>query len=499
MSKIVVIGAGVGGMATASRLAKAGHKVAIYESSDRTGGKCRTEWINGFAFDTGPSLLTLPAVYKDFFLKTGKRLENVLQISSVDPAFSYHFADGKKVQFSNLAHHKTRAAISAAFGEASGDDWHKIMRRAERMWSASRVQFVESELRSIFSLLKSKSIFRDLIEIAPFTSLRKLTNRYTNSPYILKIIDRYATYTGSDPRKVPAVLLTIAFVEEAFGAWHLKGGIGKLSEALEQRCRDLGVKIYLNQPVREILHQSEKVSGVLLKNGEQISAEIVVTNADSEITYSKLLPNKPKVTRKARRNLTKSKPSLSGFSLLIGLKPDLTGKVQLSHHNVYFPDNYDDEFDAIFMRNEPAPDPAIYICAPKDETMVKNPGEESWFVLVNAPRHEPGIGFDWKKPGVKESYAQLILDKMTERGLDIRERIVLMEIRTPADLEERVNAPGGSIYGTSSNGARSAFLRAKNRSPLAGLYCVGGSAHPGGGLPLVGISAEIVADAIGKA
>ena len=131
--------------------------------------------------------------------------------------------------------------------------------------------------------------------------------------------------------------------------------------------------------------------------------------------------------------------------------------------------------------------------------MVKNPGEESWFVLVNAPRHEPGIGFDWKKPGVKESYAQLILDKMMERGLDIRERIVLMEIRTPADLEERVNAPGGSIYGTSSNGARSAFLRAKNRSPLAGLYCVGGSAHPGGGLPLVGISAEIVAEAIGKA
>jgi phytoene dehydrogenase-like protein len=190
-------------------------------------------------------------VYKDFFLKTGKRLENVLQISPVDPAFSYHFADGKKVQFSNLAHHKTRAAISAAFGQVAGDDWHKIMRRAERMWSASRVQFVESELLSIFNLLKSKSIFRDLIEIAPFTSLRKLINRYTDSPYILKIIDRYATYTGSDPRKVPAVLLTIAFVEEAFGAWHLKGGIGKLSEALEQRCRDLGVEIYLNQPVRE--------------------------------------------------------------------------------------------------------------------------------------------------------------------------------------------------------------------------------------------------------
>jgi len=499
MSKVLVIGAGVGGMTAAARLAKSGHKVAIYEASARTGGKCRTEWINGFAFDTGPSLLTLPAVYKDFFLKTGKRLEHVLNIIPVDPAFSYRFADGKEVIFSNLSHHKTRDAIVAAFGESAGNDWHKIMSRAERMWSASRVQFVESELKSVFHLLKSKSLITDLIEIAPFTSLRKLTNRYTNSPYIRKIIDRYATYTGSDPRRVPAVLLTIAFVEEAFGAWHLKGGIGKLSEALEERCRDLGVEIFLDTPVAEILHQKNQVTGILLKNGTQITADIVVANADSEIIYSKLLPNKPKVTQKARRNLAKSIPSLSGFSLLIGLKADTSGGPSLSHHSVLFPENYDDEFDAIFKRKEPVPDPAIYICAPKDETMVQNPGDESIFVLVNAPRHEPEGGCDWNKPGLKESYAQLIIKKLAERNVDIRERISVMEIRTPADLEQSVNAPGGSIYGTSSNGARSAFRRAKNRSPLKGLYCVGGSAHPGGGLPLVGISAEIVANAIGKA
>jgi phytoene dehydrogenase-like protein len=128
--------------------------------------------------------------------------------------------------------------------------------------------------------------------------------------------------------------------------------------------------------------------------------------------------------------------------------------------------------------------------------MLTSKDTEGWFVLINAPRHEPESGFDWNKTGVKEEYANHVLDLMEKRGLQVRSRLVSMEIRTPADLERSVNAPGGSIYGTSSNGARSAFLRAKNRSPIKNLFCVGGSAHPGGGLPLVGISAEIVATAV---
>jgi len=168
----------------------------------------------------------------------------------------------------------------------------------------------------------------------------------------------------------------------------------------------------------------------------------------------------------------------------------------LSHHTVFFPEDYDDEFDAIFQRKEPVPDPAIYICNPQDPLMVKKENSESWFVLINAPRHEPESGCDWTSPGLKEKYADHIINLMESKGLQIRSRLEVLEIRTPADLESQTNAPGGSIYGTSSNGARSAFNRAKNRSPLTGLYCVGGSAHPGGGLPLVGLSAEIVAEAI---
>ncbi|MBU3692180.1 MAG: FAD-dependent oxidoreductase, partial [Candidatus Nanopelagicaceae bacterium] len=193
--RIIIIGAGMGGLATAARLAKRGHQVQIFEATNFVGGKCRTEWIEGFAFDTGPSLLTLPAVYRDLFLKTGKRIEHLLNIKPVDPAFTYIFHDGAKVVFPNLSHNNTVAAISAAFGDQAGQEWHQLLSRAEKMWDASRESFIESELKSPLQILKRKSFLKDLMTIAPTTSLRKLTTQHTNNPYLRKIIDRYATYT----------------------------------------------------------------------------------------------------------------------------------------------------------------------------------------------------------------------------------------------------------------------------------------------------------------
>ena len=497
MSKVIVIGAGVGGMSAAARLAKAGHDVTVFESNDRTGGKCQTRWVGDYAFDIGPSLLTLPAVYRDLFLKTGKRIEHVLDIKPVDPAFEYNFADGVQIVFPNLSLKGICDSIEQKLGEEAGDQWHNLMQRAEHMWDASRGPFVESELKSIGSLIAKKGFLKDLRMISPLTSLRTLTSKYTKNPYLQKIVDRYATYSGSDPRKVPAVLLTIAFVETSFGAWHIKGGIGQLSVALENRCRELGVKFELNSPVTRITHQGSRATGVEV-NDRIIEADFVVANADAELVYNKLLPANLSAVKSERRKLASASKSLAGFSLLLGLdNSKLSGSApEMKHHNVYFPEDYDAEFDDIFQRKVPVNDPTIYICAPNDSDMVKGSNKEAWFVLVNAPRHEPGAGWDWNKGSAE--YAAKIIAKLDALGLKVSERLDVMEFSTPADLESSVGAPGGSIYGTSSNGARSAFLRAKNTSPLKNLYCVGGSAHPGGGLPLVGISAEIVAEAIGR-
>ena len=497
MAKISVVGAGIGGMSAAARLAKQGHQVTVFENSDQSGGKCRTEWFGDYAFDTGPSLLTLPAVFRDLFLKTGKRIEHVLEISPVDPAFNYNFADGSKVTFPNLSNPKTYLEIEKSFGISASNSWRQIIERSEKMWEASRDSFIESELTSIWPLLLRRNLINQINQISPFTSLRSLSEKLNLDPHLKMIIDRYATYTGSDPRSAPAVLLTIAFVESTFGAWHIKGGIGQLSIALEQRCRDLGVDFQFKSLVTKILVERNKVEGVVLSDGKVVKSDLVVSNSDAEYTFNSLIGNEVSSARGERRKLKSATKSLAGFSLLLGLDNKKSKPVDVKHHNVYFPENYDLEFDQIFTQKVPVTDPTIYFCAPKDSSMVKGADKEAWFVLVNAPRHEPESGWDWKDGG--QEYAQKIISKMDDLGLNVTNRLDFMEYRTPADLENYAMAPGGSIYGTSSNSPVSAFLRARNRSKVKGLFCVGGSAHPGGGLPLVGISAEIVAKAIGKA
>ena len=497
MAKISVIGAGIGGMSAAARLAKQGHQVTVFENSDQSGGKCRTEWFGDYAFDTGPSLLTLPAVFRDLFLKTGKRIEHVLDISPVDPAFNYNFADGSKVTFPNLSNPKTYKEIEKSFGISASESWRQIIDRSEKMWEASRDSFIESELTSIWPLLLRKNLINQINQISPFTSLRGLSEKLKLDPHLKMIIDRYATYTGSDPRSAPAVLLTIAFVESTFGAWHVKGGIGQLSVALEQRCRDLGVDFQFKSLVTKILVERNKVEGLVLNDGKVVHSDLVVSNSDAEYTFNSLIDKEVTSARSERKKLKAATKSLAGFSLLLGLDNSKSKSVEINHHNVYFPENYDLEFDQIFTQKVPVTDPTIYLCAPTDSSMVRGADKEAWFVLVNAPRHEPESGWDWKHGG--QEYAQKIINKMDNLGLNVTNRLDFMEYRTPADLEKYAMAPGGSIYGTSSNSPVSAFLRARNRSKVKGLFCVGGSAHPGGGLPLVGISAEIVAKAIGKA
>lgn len=488
---IVVIGAGMGGMTAAARLARVGHSVTILEASDHTGGKCRTEWIGRYAFDTGPTLLTIPAVYRDFFARTGKHLGQILTLEEVNPSFDYRFADGTSVQFANLSRKETLSAITQSYGAQVATEWDALLQRAERMWDISREPFVEKELKSPLTLLKRRHLIRDFKTIAPHATLRDFA---LSSPHLSKILDRYATYSGSDPRKAPAVLSTIAFIEEAFGAWHIKGGIGKLAQAAEERCRTLGVTVRLNTAVREVILKKGRAVGVRLADNSTIAADIVISNADASLTYNSLIHSQSRAIRRVRKQLKSIQPSLAGFSILLGLRPGFS----LQHHTILFPDNYDAEFESIFDKKIPVEQPAIYLCAPDDSEMVKADGHRSVGILVNAPIHslDPSEGFDWSNQDFARTYAASIIDQVEARGIAIREFIDVMEIRTPLDLQNSALAPGGAIYGTSSNGPRAAFLRARNRSPIKNLYLVGGSAHPGGGLPLVGLGGEMIYDAI---
>ena len=498
MARVVVIGAGMGGMAVAARLAVKRHQVTVVEQAPTYGGKLGTYEQDGFVFDTGPSLVTLPAVYRDLFLKTGGALEDAIDLQDLEPAFGYRFADGTTMDMPGVDTARCARAMGEALGGTAEQDWRAYMGRAADMWQVTRRPFLEAELTRVRDLLPLARNLSDVRTVAPFTSLRSVASSYLSDPRLRMLADRYATYSGSDPRRAPAALATIPYVEQTFGAYHVGGGVRRLADALHARTLERGVDYRFESDVTEVITTSTGVSGVRLADGEVLDADIVVANADATHLYRDLVHDRRGAD--ALRRLRRATPSLSGFVLLLAVRGRTKG---LRHHNVWFPTDYDAEFDAIFGRDAgPVDDPTVYVCAPDDPLMRPDAEHESWFVLVNAPRHgtngERGT-VDWTAPGLAESYRDRVLAVMAARGFDVRDRLLWSQVRTPADLERDTRAPGGAIYGTSSNGARAAFLRPANRSPVPGLFLVGGSAHPGGGLPLVGMSADLVAGLIGRA
>jgi phytoene desaturase len=295
------------------------------------------------------------------------------------------------------------------------------------------------------------------------------------------VLDRYATYAGADPRRAPAALVAIPYAELTFGGWYLPGGLGTLADALLDQCTGTGVAVHCGAPVERITTSGGAVSGVQLADGQRIPADLVVANADALAVYRDLLPIPGQAARLSDR-------SLAGFVLLLAVRGRTDG---LAHHTVFFPPDYDAEFDAIFRDGAPVTDPTVFVTVAADPE-VRPEGYESWFVLVNAPPH--GV-VDWTASGFADRYADQVLATLARRGVEVRDRLVFREVRTPADLAAATRTPGGSIYGTAAH----RLLRPANRSSARGLYLVGGSVHPGGGLPMVALSARIVANRIGRA
>lgn len=495
MSRVVVIGAGVGGLSAAARLAASGHSVTVCEQAPVVGGKLglleRDTAEGRFRFDTGPSLLTLPQVFEDLFRETGDPMDTVLDLRPLEPIARYRFADGTRLD-TTADLDVLAARLDAAFGPGSGRDWRRLTVRAERIWQAVRGPFLTSTIGGLADLARQAVRLRDLAAIAPGRTLRQFGVRYLHDPRLRLFLDRYATYTGSDPRRAPATLAVVPYVEQRFGGWYLGGGLRTLADALTDRVHERGGTVRTSADVVRIEVAGGRVCGVVLADGGRLPADVVVANADARHVYRDLLPQ-PKLLRRARRVT----PSLSAFVMLLGIRGRTPG---LAHHNVLFPAEYDPEFDAVFGNPAaPVADPTIYISCP-DDPAIRPDGHEAWFVLVNAPRHGRGPGaVDWDSPGLAASYADRLHGLLAQRGLPVADRMLFQEIITPADLARRTRAPGGAIYGASSNGPRSAYLRPANKSPVPGLYLVGGSAHPGGGLPLVTLSAQIVAGLIGPA
>ncbi|MFY1637386.1 phytoene desaturase family protein [Solwaraspora sp. WMMB335] len=498
MSRVVVIGAGVGGLAAAIRLAAGGHDVTVVERADTVGGKLarwtRQTDAGEFTFDTGPSLLTLPQVFADLFDATGEPLEKVLDLVRLDPVVRHVFPapGGATIRLDSCADQSLFTdRIATAFGTGAAEDWRRVWRRAERIWHASWRDVLRQEAGSPLAMARLAYRVGDLAAVAPGRTLRGVLRREVRDRRLRTLLERYATYTGADPRRAPAALLAVPYAELAFGGWYVRGGLGALADALLSRCLDLGVVVRTSSTATAIDAAGGRVHGVRVAGETRpVPADVVVANVDAARVYRELLPDARRLARLADR-------SLGGFVLLLGVRGTTA---QLAHHTVFFPADYDAEFDAVFgdpgrgRPARPASDPTVFVTV-ADDPAVRPDGHEAWFVLVNAARQDRSLaGVDWRRPGLADAYADHVLQVLARRGVDVRDRVLLREVRTPADLAAATGAPGGAIHGTAGR-----LLRPANQGPAAGLFLVGGSVHPGGGLPMVALSAQVVAERIGRA
>ena len=478
MARVVIIGGGVGGLTAAVRLASSGHRVTVLERNEVLGGKLAVREREGFSFDTGPSLVTLPGLFDELFSAAGERTADHLDLRRLDPQFRYGWPDGSTLTVPDGA--AAAEAAFEAFAPGAGAARRAFAARARRIWDISERTFLAGPMTNPLDLVRRMRSPRDLTGIDPFPSLARRARQTFDDERLAQWAGRYATYSGSSPFAAPATLACIVHVEAAFGAWYPMGGLGALADAIVGLAARCGAELRTGTEAVAIRTSGDEVAGVELADGTVVPADIVVADVDAEHLYRDLHRD-PKRLRRAQA----AGRSTSGFVVLAGVQGATPG---LAHHNVWFGPDERREFGQL-AAGRVADEPTVYACVSSvtDSTQAP-PGHENWFLLVNTPA-DPAC--------VPSDYAAVVLRRLVDHGVDLRERLVFTETIGPAELEARYRAPGGAIYGTSSNGRRAAFARPANRGPVRGLYLVGGSSHPGGGLPLVTISARIVAGMIG--
>lgn len=479
--KAIVVGGGVGGLCTAIRLGAAGHDVTVFERNEQIGGKLAVFERDGFTFDIGPSLLTLPQVFDDVFQLAGTSLAERLNLVRLDPQFRYFWRDGAR-----LVVHDDNDATATAFDAfaGAGAAWRDFNERGRRIWDVSERTFFAGPMSNPVDLLSRMESPSDLRTIDAMRSLNSAARALFDEPRLQQWLGRYATYSGSTPRRAPATLSCIPHVEAEHGCWYPMGGLGALCDALVRVAGKVGVDIQPSSDVERINEDGTSVTGIRLVDGSVFAADVVIANTDAEHLYADLLPNDA-----ALRRVRKADRSTSGFAMCLGVSgptPAIEG-APLGHHNVFFSNNAAQEFRQI-EAGQLADDPTIYVCISSFTDASQAPdGGENWFLLVNTP---PGAEVN------TEDYRDLVLRRLGEHGVNLTGRISFAEQITPLDIERLYRSPGGAIYGSSSNGKRAAFTRPANRGARQGLYLVGGSSHPGGGLPLVATSARIVTEMI---
>jgi phytoene desaturase len=476
MKHAIVIGAGIGGLATAIRLARQGIQVSVYEASERAGGKIGERRIKGFRFDAGPSLFTLPELVSEL-------LDDDLQISvkKLDVITRYFYPDGTDLSAYGDAQkmaEEIELKLNVPANKVTG-----YLRKASTVYDLTSDLFIFGSFHRIRNLLNWKSL-KTLLnsrKLQAFNTLHDFNAHELGESKLVQLFDRYATYNGSDPYQTPATLSVISHLEHNLGAFIPDGGMFRITDSLMKQALRLGVEFHFSRPVTKVETEHGLVKGVHTES-EFISAGIVVSDIDIQRFYSSLMPDPQRLAK-----ITREERSSSALIFYWGMKEIFSN---LDIHNIFFSADYEDEFKHLFGYRKMYSDPTVYIyISSKYEPTDAPEGCENWFVMINAPAD---VGQNWEE-FVTQSRRNILekLERMMSRT--ISDCILCEEILSPPEIAKQTGSVNGSIYGSSSNSRYASFNRHGNfRSDIRGLYFVGGSVHPGGGIPLCLSSAKIV-------
>lgn len=481
--KAVIVGAGIGGIATSIRLAKKGYEVDVFEQNSYPGGKLSVFEQDGFRFDAGPSLFTLPELVDDLVALQNKDHQIDFPYKKLDESCRYFWEDGKR-----LTAYTDPKKFGAEVEEVLDIPAKVIidyLKNAEFKYEKSAKLFLEKSLHKSSTFL-SKEVLPALLGIYKFglfESMNQVNESKLKHPKLVQLFNRFATYNGSDPYQAPGILTSISNLELNRGTFYPENGMYQITDTLCKVAESLGVNFHFNVGVEKIMVEGKEAKGLKV-NGDFISSDLVVSNMDIYPTYKKLLSD-----QKQPENILNQERSSSALIFYWGIDREFS---ELGLHNIFFSDDYHQEFHHIFKTKTIAPDPTIYVNITSKHTPSDAPkGMENWFVMVNVPSNS---GQDWDRliPEIKKS----VLEKLQRiLGFDITQHIKTESILEPRTIESKTSSYQGALYGSSSNNRYSAFLRHPNfHQKIKGLYFSGGSVHPGGGIPLCLLSAKIIDD-----
>ncbi|MEX0722204.1 MAG: phytoene desaturase family protein [Balneolaceae bacterium] len=487
--KITIIGAGLGGLATACLLASKGNRVSVYEKNGNAGGKMNTLEAEGFRFDTGPGLLTMPEVLEKVFTFCGVKLSNHLELIPLNPLCKYFYTDG--AVFKNYRDLESNINEIECFAPQEVKAFTNFLDYSQGLYAKTADAYIFNPL---FNFQDIRGLnFSSFLGIDAFTTIGKRVDSRFESPHLRSFFKRFATYNGSSPLQAPATLNVIPHVEINKGAFYVKGGLYKIIEALTELASSLGVNFHFDSKIEQIIIQDSQAAGIRLSGGKEIHSHLIVANSDVTETILNLIPDKAISSRK-KKKMAAVEPSCSGYVLLLGIN---TVYDQLEHHNVFFSEDSELEFKQIFRDKIMPNDPTIYISNTSHSDPNHAPEESSnLFILVNAPSLSDQ--YDWNSQ--LNYYEDKVIQLLENRGLtNLSKYIIYRESITPNHFNDKYSSNKGSIYGISSNSIFSAFNRPKNKSrEIEKLYFTGGSTHPGGGIPLVIQSAFNVLELIDR-